>query len=143
MAKITPYPPGHVFTPDEQAARKELLAKRRDIMMQKQYAQWLRGDLIYQRSDLHQQQLFEASAPVRTARANWANLSRWKKTRWQMCAWVKRFKNEDFIGVGNISGLNLYIKCHIQQGITTDRQPISPCSRRATDPTASPYDYTP
>ena len=62
----------------------------------------------------------------------WAALRPWKKVRWTACARLR-----------NLTGRALYLQCAYAQNIPGDAQPISPCSRRATDPAASPFDWTP
>lgn len=88
------------------------------------------------------------------ASAAWNGLKSWKRARWTACALARAS-----------SGFRLYAAEYIKQripspewidvtttapdGTTTtvqvwhQKQPISPCSRRATDPAASPWDYTP
>jgi hypothetical protein len=64
--------------------------------------------------------------------AQYNQLAGWKRTRWTACA-IPR-------GMG---GLQLYLQCATQQNTDIGTQPISPCSRRALDPNASPFDFTP
>lgn len=64
--------------------------------------------------------------------AQWAALDRWKKGRWTLCGLKRR-----------MNGRALYLQCAAEQQTPIGKQPISPCSRRATDPLASPFDFTP
>jgi hypothetical protein len=68
----------------------------------------------------------------RQAGRAWSALDRWKRGRWSSCA-IARGSN----------GPALYISEYIRQQIDQGFQPISPCSRRMTDPSSSPYDFTP
>jgi len=77
------------------------------------------------------------------AKAAWARLHTWKKTRWSLCAlstWAGGGPSE---GTSGFSGYTLYVKCWLEQKPDPEKQPISPCSARVTDPDASPWNYQP
>ena len=82
-------------------------------------------------------------AASRAARAAWNSLKAWKKVRWLRAA--QRAGNPanspDPSRAG--SGYALFLACWLTQSDRTTRLPINPCSRRATDSGASPWDYTP
>ena len=63
---------------------------------------------------------------------NFDNLTRYKQTRWHLCGLAR-----------GMTGRNLYIKTARSQDTPINKQPISPCSRRVTNPLASPFDWTP
>ena len=62
----------------------------------------------------------------------WQYLTKWKQMRWTLCAQLR-----------HMSGRALYLQQAYAQQTPTDKQPISPCSRRVTNPLASPFDWTP
>lgn len=66
------------------------------------------------------------------AKIAWAVLRKWKRERWIICA-NKTGKR----------GESLYIREYLSQATIYPSQPVSPCSRRMTDPLADPWDYTP
>lgn len=73
----------------------------------------------------------------------WSRLNTWKKTRWTLCA-IKTWGNiATMQGAAGYSGYSLYIKTWLEQRPESDKQPISPCSARVTDPEASPWNYQP
>lgn len=77
------------------------------------------------------------------AKAAWARLHTWKKTRWSLCA-IKTWGNlANLKGQSGYSGYSLYIQCWLDQVPPANGQPISPCSARVTDPNASPWNYQP
>lgn len=80
---------------------------------------------------------------IRANANDWARLSGWKKFRWSVCAWKQGIAPDPAIGYVGWSGLTLYWLCRHQQATPPGKQPVSPCSRRATDGGASPWDYTP
>lgn len=71
------------------------------------------------------------------------SLSFWKRARWTICAYRHGVPANAPAGVAGWSGLSLYLRCFFAQNIIPPAQPISPCARRVTDATASPWDYTP
>ena len=75
--------------------------------------------------------------------AAWNRLATWKKTRWTMCAIFTYGDFATLVGAAGMSGYTLYLKCWLEQQPAADHQPISPCSARATDPGASPWNYQP
>lgn len=72
------------------------------------------------------------TAATREALAAWKKLSFHKRTRWSECGISKL-----------MSGLNLYISEWLKQDIQQPHQPISPCSARVRDSSASPWNYWP
>lgn len=85
----------------------------------------------------------EQIALYEQAKAAWARIAPWKKIRWSLCAistWGDAITVE---GATGYSGYTLYLKCWLEQKPDPDKQPISPCSARVTDPDASPWDYQP
>lgn len=88
------------------------------------------------------------------AAAAWNGLSSWKQVRWLDCAQIKGKRGFQFYAAEYIRQAIptpgwIEVTTTAPDGTTTtatvwhQKQPISPCSRRATDPTASPFDYTP
>lgn len=73
----------------------------------------------------------------------WRKLPPWKKTRWTKCAYRNGIPIDPPTGVKWFGGFTLYTREWLKQGITPGSQPISPCSRRMTNPAASPFDWTP
>lgn len=73
----------------------------------------------------------------------WAALSGWKKYRWSLCAFRKGLASKPPLGWSGWSGMSLYFQCRVEQNTPADKQPISPCSARVTDPDASPWNYQP
>ncbi len=76
-------------------------------------------------------------------KAGWDALAGWKRYRWALCAWRKGIPTDPATGYPGWSGFTLYTKMWREQHTEPGKQPISPCSRRATDPDADPWDYTP
>jgi hypothetical protein len=77
------------------------------------------------------------------ASAAWDRLHTWKKTRWTLCA-ISQWEGIGYLnGTLGYSGFTLYLKCWLEQQPEADKQPISPCSARVTDPGASPWNYQP
>lgn len=73
----------------------------------------------------------------------WERLHTWKKVRWSICA-INTYGDPDTLsGAPGYSGKSLYIKCWLEQKPEANKQPISPCSARVTDPDASPWNYQP
>lgn len=72
----------------------------------------------------------------------WGYMTEWKRARWQRCEAKLSNRKE-------ASGFWLFWYCWQAQGLSQQiaakgtPYPISPCSRRATNPNASPWDYTP
>lgn len=77
------------------------------------------------------------------ARAAWAALAPWKKYRWLKAAQRAGNPANQIDPHRAGSGFALFIACWLTQTDRTTRLPINPCARRVTDPTASPWDYTP
>lgn len=77
------------------------------------------------------------------ALAAWERLHTWKKLRWSLCAISTYGDIGTITGVRGHSGYSLYIQCWLEQNPEADKQPISPCSARVTDPLASPWNYQP
>jgi len=77
------------------------------------------------------------------AKLGWNALSGWKKYRWALCAWRKGLASKPPVGWSGWSGMTLYFQCRVEQNTPADKQPISPCSERVTNPDASPWDYQP
>jgi hypothetical protein len=77
------------------------------------------------------------------AKAAWDRLKTWKKRRWSLCAFFTYNDDGGVIGKSGYSGKSLYLKCWLEQRPGSDKQPISPCSARVTDPDASPWNYQP
>lgn len=65
-------------------------------------------------------------------RNRWFSMGIWKRSRWHICALARGMR-----------GFQLFLQCCYQQNVDADHLPISPCSRRVTDPDASPFDWTP
>lgn len=85
----------------------------------------------------------EQVALYENATAAWNRLHTWKKTRWSLCA-ISQWEGGGYLnGTLGYSGFTLYVKCWIEQQPEPDKQPISPCSARVTDPLASPWNYQP
>jgi hypothetical protein len=85
----------------------------------------------------------EQSELYTNATAAWERISAWKKVRWSLCA-IRTYGDPGTLtGAGGMSGMSLYIKCWLEQRPEADKQPISPCSARVTDPLASPWNYQP
>lgn len=86
---------------------------------------------------------FAGSATSAEIKAAWLKLGHWKRWRWQLCAFRHGDPAKPIDRINGWPGFALFSKCWREQ---TDRDcylPISPCSRRKTDPTANPWDYTP
>jgi hypothetical protein len=107
----------------------------------------LRGILIARKfvplPALTPEQIAEQTAIYEAAKASWAVLHTWKKVRWSLCAIATYGDPSAVKGAPGYSGYSLYIKCWLEQQTETGKQPISPCSARATDPGASPWNYQP
>lgn len=85
----------------------------------------------------------EQTALYEAAKASWAVLHTWKKVRWSLCA-INTYGDPVLLtGASGYSGYSLYVKCWLEQKPEPGKQPISPCSARATDPGASPWNYQP
>lgn len=89
------------------------------------------------------EQLAAYLATLEAARASWLGLSVWKRARWTICAYRHGIPANDPAGVPGWGGLTLYQRCWFEQHVESPHQPMSPCARRATDPGASAWDYTP
>lgn len=89
------------------------------------------------------EQLADIAARFTAAAASWAVLHTWKKVRWSLCAITTYGDAITLQGAQGWSGYSLYIKSYMQQHTEAGKQPISPCSARATDPGASPWNYQP
>jgi hypothetical protein len=95
------------------------------------------------KNPLSQQQQAEMRLKLGAALAGWQTLKTWKKQRWTLCAMftygsISLYKCA--IGKG---GYSLYVAEFLKQNTPSGRQPISPCSRRNTEVTANPWDFTP
>lgn len=77
------------------------------------------------------------------AKAAWDRLATWKKTRWTLCAYTTWGDGGFLRGSLGYSGFSLYVREWLTQKPASDKQPISPCSARVTDPDASPWNYQP
>ena len=77
------------------------------------------------------------------AKAAWDRIAPWKKIRWSLCAIAKWGDAVTVSGATGYSGFTLYVKCWLEQKPEPDKQPLSPCSARATDPGANPWNYQP
>lgn len=64
--------------------------------------------------------------------AQYDALDSWKQVRWNVCGIAR-----------GLIGRTLYLRCCHEQATPLGKQPISPCSRRVTNPLASPFDWTP
>lgn len=73
----------------------------------------------------------------------WRDLQVWKKTRWSLCAMTHPAPRAPGPNEKYQNGWSLYYQCFMRQHTIIPHEPISPCSRRMTDPGASPWDYTP
>lgn len=87
--------------------------------------------------------LAEQLVHYNNAKAAWTRLATWKKTRWSLCAIATWGNLATITGKSGYSGYSLYIKSWLEQMPPATGQPISPCSARVTDPTASPWNYQP
>lgn len=93
--------------------------------------------------ELTPEQIAEQTALYEAAKASWSVLHTWKKVRWSICA-IATYGDFPYMkGTPGYSGYSLYLKCWLEQGTESGKQPISPCSARATDPDASPWNYQP
>lgn len=87
--------------------------------------------------------LAEQSVLYQNAVAAWQRLHTWKKVRWSLCA-ISTWGDPDTLQGGTgYSGFSLYVREWLDQKPEADKQPISPCSARATDPDANPWNYQP
>jgi hypothetical protein len=87
--------------------------------------------------------MIESGEDFTAAIASWNNLQYWKKIRWSLCA-IRTYGNSGTLeGLVSVGGYTLYILSYLDQDCVHGKQPISPCSRRATDPNHNPHDYTP
>lgn len=87
--------------------------------------------------------LAEQSQLYQDAIAAWGRLHTWKRVRWSLCAISKWGEPDTLMGANGYSGFSLYVQCWLEQKPLSDKQPISPCSARATDPDANPWNYQP
>lgn len=87
--------------------------------------------------------LAEQTELYNNAVAAWNRLKTWKKTRWSLCAYSHYGSISPSAGVNGYSGFTLYVNEWLVQKPDPDKQPISPCSARVTDPDASPWNYQP
>jgi len=85
----------------------------------------------------------DALAAIAAARAHFNALPFWKKSRWTICAYRKGIATDPQTGHAGWSGMSLYVMLFFEQQIVIPGHPISPCSRRMTSASASPWDYTP
>jgi len=93
--------------------------------------------------ELSPEEIAAITAMLEAAKASWSVLHTWKKVRWSVCA-LTTYGNESlWKGKSGYSGYSLYIKSWLEQQTESGKQPISPCSARATDPGASPWNYQP
>jgi hypothetical protein len=89
------------------------------------------------------EQIAEIQALLLAAQAAWDALHTWKKVRWSLCA-IRTYGDATTLkGAAGYSGYSVYIKAYLEQRTEPGKQPISPCSARATDPGASPWNYQP
>lgn len=91
----------------------------------------------------HSAEFIQVTAKHHEALHGWQALSGWKKYRWSLCAWKKGLAEKPPEGWIGWSGMTLYFAERVRQNTPANKQPISPCSRRATNPSADPSDYTP
>lgn len=85
----------------------------------------------------------EQVALFNAANAAWQRINTWKKSRWSLCA-IRTYGDAlTLTGAIGYSGYSLFVKCWLEQRPENDKQPISPCSARVTDPFASPWNYQP
>jgi hypothetical protein len=85
----------------------------------------------------------EHQARIAAAIEGWRTLRKWKQNRWTICAYRTFGSITTYDSIKGKSGLTMYITAWMQQATQIGHQPVSPCSRRVTDPGASPFDYTP
>lgn len=76
-------------------------------------------------------------------RAAWLAMGHWKRWRWQLCAWRHGDPANPIDRHTGWPGFALFCKCWREQYDREQGLPLSPCSRRMTDPNANPWDYTP
>lgn len=93
--------------------------------------------------ELSPEELAVITAKLEAAKASWSVLHTWKKVRWSLCA-ISTYGDISIVkGASGYSGYSLYVKSWLEQDTETGKQPISPCSARATDPSANPWNYQP
>lgn len=89
------------------------------------------------------EQIAEIRALMLAAQAAWDGLATWKKVRWSLCA-IRTYGDAATLkGATGYSGYSVYMQAYLEQRTEAGKQPISPCSARATDPDASPWNYQP
>ena len=143
MAKITQYPPSQHFSPDEQ----QLIAWEKTLKQDRKIIARNRNDTFARRyfavSEYASEVGKTVAAKMLEAGAAWRALKWWKRIRWSLCAahhWIE-MRPEFFTQPS--SGYALYQSEYIKQKVLLGKQPVSPCSTRATSEFASPHDYTP
>lgn len=77
------------------------------------------------------------------ALASWQQMANWKRDKWQQCAEMGGTPAGDMSMRNGLSGWSLFFREYLAQHIQGTGVPISPCSARATDPLASPFNFTP
>jgi hypothetical protein len=95
------------------------------------------------KNPLSQNRIREISIKLLAAKASWNTLKSWKKHRWMLCSMFLYGNFAIYKCAVGRGGYSLYIKEFLRQNTQAGKQPISPCSRRITDITANPWDYTP
>lgn len=95
------------------------------------------------RSKLDPSQLLALRLKLDAANLAWRSIKTWKKMRWSLCAMATFHLPAAPSNAPNYSGYTLFIKSWLEQDTPAGKLPISPCSARATDPNANPWDYTP
>lgn len=143
MAKTTPFPPGYAFSDEQKLAIFNLRGKRKILFLEGSYGTYTFARLQkeWRKTDPLKAAFFEQR--LRDAGAAWDRLKFWKRVRWSLCAAHIWATLPHLADSQPLSGRALYQGEFLTQETEPGKQPISPCSRRATDPAASPWDWTP
>lgn len=95
------------------------------------------------KNPLSEAQIAEMKIRLAAGLESWNALKTWKKNRWSICAIATFGSLLQYKSAAGHSGYSLYIAEFINQNTPSGKQPVSPCSRRATDINSNPWDFTP